>query len=146
VRIRQAFLLCLVVAMSSISVAQVKDMEETACRKAKDRVWVKAQQTLPADGVTHVKIVVNGPRKYDFVGGHALGMRQGLDDHFTFSCPMSPAQPPTENNYDKRKCGAPGSEIVVENCNARGSVLSCEYVNSKGASVKVIELGGCFDD
>jgi hypothetical protein len=143
---RKLVLLVMMAMTAATSAAQVKDMEESTCKKAKDRVWVRTTETIPGDGAVHVKIVVNGPRKYDFVGGHALGMRQGVDDHFTFSCPMNPAQPPTQENFDKRKCMAPGTDIAVEQCSAKGSVLTCEYVGSKDSSAKVIELGGCFDD
>jgi len=131
-------------ALSLYCAAQVKDMERAACEKAKDRVWITATQVIPGDGTTHVEIVVTGPKGYDLVGGHAFGLRQGVDDHFTFTCPMSPAQGPA--NADKRKCTSPGNDLSAEQCTRTKATLTCEYVNSTKAGTKVIELGGCFDD
>ena len=130
-------------AMSVCGLAQIKEMDRAACEKAKDRVWVKATQVIPGDG-TRVKIVVTGPKGYDFVGGQAWGLRQGVDSRFTFTCPMNAAQPSA--NHEMHKCTAPGSDILVEQCSKTKSTLTCEYTNPKDAGNKVIELGGCFDD
>jgi hypothetical protein len=113
----------------------VKQMEESTCRKARDRVWVKASEVVPGDGASRVKIVVTGPKRYTFVGGHALGLRQGVDQQWTFLCPMSAG-----------KCSLPGNDLSVEQCTVNGSVLTCEYINSKDSPNKLVELGGCFDD
>jgi hypothetical protein len=135
----------IIVVLATICYGQVKDVDQVACKKAKG-IWIKATQGIPGDGTSHVKIVATGPDGYEVVGGHASGLRQNLDNEWTFSCLMNPAQPPTVANSEERRCTPPGNDMSVEQCSTNGSAVTCEYVNQKNAPSKLVELGACFKE
>jgi hypothetical protein len=129
--------------LSTIASAQLDDVDHAGCNKAKG-TWVAGKQGIPGDGTSHVKITVNGPDGASVKGGHAKGLRQNLDNDWTFSCLMNPAQPPSVPNSEQRRCTPPGNDMSVEQCSINGSAATCEYVNAKGPPNKLVEVGVCF--
>ena len=126
--------------------AQVSQMDQATCKQKKG-TWIKSNPVgVNGDGTSHVSVSVNGPDGLSVLGGQVSGYRDGIDDKFTFTCLMNPAQPPTVENSEQRRCTPPGNDMSVEKCEIIGSQVSCEYVNSKGAPVKRVVMGVCFAD
>jgi len=124
--------------------AQVADYSEAQCRAAKG-LWILNSAGIPADG-RPVEIRIPGPSGTTILGGHARAFKQLVDNDWTATCTMSPNQPPSVQNAERRKCiGAP--ELTVGQCaiNSQTPSLACAYINGGGAPAAMwVELGGCF--
>lgn len=126
--------------------AQVADYSEAQCKTAKG-LWISNSAGVPADG-RPVEIRIPGPSGTTLIGGHARAFKQLVDSDWTATCTMSPNQPPSVQNAERRKCtGAP--ELTVGQCasNSQTPSLACNYINGATAPAAMwVELSGCFLD
>lgn len=142
--------LFLLISVSSILAQDSPNIPESdagGCG-AKHGVWATSQlQGIPGDGNRH-NFSVSAPNgTSQFLGGAVRGFRADLDNGYSFTCTINPAQPASVANSEQRRCSPPGNDMSVEKCTAtNGSTgqLFCEYVNATNAPTKRIELGGCW--
>ena len=125
----------------------IPEIDASGCA-AQHGLWSKSElQGIPGDGNRHNYSVSGANGTSQFLGGSVRGFRADLDNGFSFTCTINPAQPASVENSEQRRCTAPGNDMSVEKCTATSGSsgsLFCEYVNATNAPSKRIELGGCW--
>jgi hypothetical protein len=132
--------------LSGAAQTQIVEVDKAAC-EAEKGTQNCVRRDIDGDGNVH-DVLVNAPEgKSHFVGGSAQTLRPTLDSNFRWTCIMNPPQPPTVENAAQRRCTDQAQDMSVERCtttSGNSPSLSCEYLNSKDAKTKVVQLCGCW--
>src|ERR1051325_7404623 len=124
---------------------KIQECDEAACHEKKG-VWNCSQEVgIKGDGGPAVTVTATASAGAALCGS-ARSKRQRLSNEWESTCRMDPPSPTVENSKE-REGTCDSSDMTVEKCwktTGANSSLSCQYVNSKNAPPKYVEVCGCY--